>query len=650
MDLLSLNVAIQQLAETSESTCSKQVKLNRHIQKQLDHLKTSIKTEQSLSEQILDLREIKATMKERLQASETSLAEARQIIIGLEGKEQYLNTDVSALKTEILLLRGQPTEDPTTIDHVRKIESRNSDLENTLARKHEELSDRNDQVQCMAEDATERQKLIDGLTSQIDEAKVTIQVLEKQKAGCEKQADIKYEGLKSQLLEASNAERAILTKENLIKVEKLQQQKFAADNKVRKAEEEVGRLKAGKEIEVRKLGASSYPYYQQANLAQSKRLGELQEELRSLNRQIQSRNKELREVEEKFRTTEENLLAQIQKHKEEELRLDQRIAETDTCLAARISEFQSRNEENLRRINEVCRAHNSEADAQVDIDHGIDILHRMLTQAKECPRILVRGESTSQEVTQQPVSPNELRERNVTVCEEGPQDLMHNDSTLDLQRRRGGPSDTHASHQSRDEIVVQESQIQKTTIRRNLTTMRSREYLEGINRASLRTPIKRPENRLESPLLASMNRTRDQLALSSPPWNSAELLPPTPIPSLKEPIHRNQTASKNERRATYSVDKVTAALEVQSTGASYDAKVQRPSIPPRRVKRSAADFGMTPRIAPSKRRTSGLEAVGLGPILPDSQSPSKIQTNNKGRESRRQAPLDKYAVRFHGVR
>ncbi|MCJ1435994.1 hypothetical protein MMC27_005372 [Xylographa pallens] len=627
----SLNGAFQQLVETSQSACSKQLKLDRHIQKQLDNLKTSIKGEQTLSEQILDLREMKAAMRERLQASETSLAEARQAIIGLQGKEQYLETNVSALKAEILSLRAQPTEDPTTIDHVRQIESRNSDLEVTLSRKHEELSGSEDRLQRITADATEKQKLIDGLTSQVDEAKVTIRVLEKQKAGCEKQANIKYEGLKSQLLEASNAERAILADENLAKVEKLERLRSTAEKKATKAEEEMGRLRAGKEI-------------------QSKKLEEFQEKLGSLTLQIQSRDKEVREVEEKFRTTEENLLAQIQTHIEEKHGLDRRIAETETLLAASKAETHSKNEENLRHINEVCRAYDHQADAQVNIGHGIDILNRMLTQAKGCPLTPVLGESTSQEVTQQPVSPIGLRKQNVSVYEEGPHDLVHNGSALTLQRRRGGPSDTYASHQSRDEVVVQKSQIQKTTIRRNLTTIESRGPLEGINRALLRTPTNKFENRLEPPRLASMEPTYNSPTLSSPDWNSAELFPPTPIQSLKGRIDCNHTTLKSESRAMSGMDKGTGGFEAQSTGASHGAKIQQPSKPPRRVKRSAADFGMTPREIPSKRRIGELDTVGLDPIIADSQSPSKIQANNKSRKSRHQAPQDKYALRFHGVR
>ncbi|MCJ1392875.1 hypothetical protein MMC18_005747 [Xylographa bjoerkii] len=626
-----LNTGLQRLAETSQSACHKQLKLNGQIQKQLDVLKTCIKTEQGLSEQILDLREIKATMKERMHASETSLAEARQTIIGLQGKQQHLNTEISTLRAETRLLQARPIHDPATIDHVRKIESRNTDLETTLVRKDEELSEREHQVQRLDEEAIAKQKLIDGLISQIDEAKVAIRVLEKQKAGCEKQADIKYEGLKSQLLEAANAERSILTNANSIKMEKLQRQKNTADTRAAKMEEEVGRLRAGKDTE-------------------SKRHGELQKELGSLNVQIQSKNQELREFEEKFRTTKENLLAQIQKSKDERLRLDRHIVETDILLAANISESQSKNEENLLRINVACRAYNNQADTQIDIDNGIDFLIRMLMQAKEPPRTPALDEPSSQGATQQPVPSGGLRKESIVVCKEGPNGLLHDGSTLTSQRRRDGPTDTFVTHRSRDEVVFQESQSQETTICRNLTTTRFRGNHEGNSRSSLRTPTHRLEDLLKSPLLASIARTHNQSILSSPHWSSAELLPPTPIPSLKGPTNRNQLALKSQRRPMSSIDTATTGVEAQSTRALYDGKPHQPSVPPRKFKRSAADFGMTPRVAPAKRRTSGIETMGLGPIIPDSQSPSKIPANNKGRKSRRQVSLDKYAVRFHEVR
>ncbi|MCJ1282312.1 hypothetical protein MMC26_001635 [Xylographa opegraphella] len=630
-DMERLNVVLQQLANTSQSASSKQFKLNRHIQKQLDNLKASIKGEQCLSAQILDLREIKASMRERLQACETSLVEARQTIVGLQGREQHLKTDVSALKAEILLLRTQPTEDPTSIDHIQNIESRNSDLENTLARKDEDLSGNEDQIRDMTDEAIEKQKLINGLLSQIDDAKITIQILSKQKAACEQQADLKYEGLRSQLLEASNAERAILADENSVKVEKLQRLKTVADNKAWKAEEEMGRLKAGKEIE-------------------SKRHEELQAELDSLNLQIHSGDTELLELKEKFRATEENLLAQIQKLEEDKLGLGQRIAETDRLLAANISESQSKNEQYLRRINEVCKIHNKQFDGQVDIDHGIDILDRVLTQAKERPYTPVVNESSGQGFTLQSTYSSGLLKRDVTVCKDGPNDLVHYDSTITAQKHRAGHSDVYASHQSQHEVIVQESQSQsqKTTVHRNLTTTTNcRGSLEDNKRLLLRTPIHRSRNRLGSPDVANMNASYDHTILSSPHWDSTELFPPTPIPASKRSTDRIQAASKGDRPAT---DKGTRAPEAQSTGSSYGAKTQQPFIlPPSGVRRSAADFGMTPQVVPSKRRISGLETVGLGPILPGSQSPSKIQATAKSRKSRRKAPLDKYAVRFYGV-
>ena len=249
----SMNSALQQVAETSQSTSSNELELNRHIQKQLSVIETSLRTEQYLSDQILDLREIGATMRERLQTSESSLAEAHQNIIELEGKEQELKSELSSLKAEILILRAQPAETPTLVDRLCKAESRNSELESTMAKNLMELSQREVQMQRQSKEAVEKQKITDGLASQIDDAKVMIHILEKQKVGCEKQADLKYENLRSQLLEATNAERAILTNEHLITVEKLQRQKSKVEGKLNKIEEDAGRLRTAKEIDVSTL-------------------------------------------------------------------------------------------------------------------------------------------------------------------------------------------------------------------------------------------------------------------------------------------------------------------------------------------------------------------------------------------------------------
>lgn len=213
-------------------------------------LKASIKTEQNLSEQVVDLREIRATVKERLQASETALAESRHTVIGLQRKEEQLNQEIMILKGEVLALRAQPSEDADVVTRLREIESLNLDLETEAARMLGDASEHANQAKSFDERAVIMQNQIEELTSQLEATKLQSRRLEKEKSSCEELANKKYESLKSQLLEATNAERAILTNDQSIVLEKLHRQKALAESKAKASAEEAGRLKAEKDIEV----------------------------------------------------------------------------------------------------------------------------------------------------------------------------------------------------------------------------------------------------------------------------------------------------------------------------------------------------------------------------------------------------------------
>ena len=382
----------------------------------------------------------------------------------------------------------------------------------------------------------------------------------------------------------------------------------------------------------------------------SKRLGELQKELCSLQTQIQSRSKALHDLDERFQAMEEKLLAQIQKHKEDKLKLDHHIVETNTRLAVSLSEAKSRDEKNLSRINAACRKYNPIASVQNDFDLALDTIIQLLTEPKEPPRTpLLKGISSqgisSRGIVQQLVSSNRLRERIPVASEDELSGQKLDEFTFTSQSRQNGPLDLRTSRQSQSEVVVQESQIQKSTVYNSFTTTKSSRATEPNKRISLHTLTKESENPLETSLFDDIDQAHCQSFVPSPRWDSAELSPPTPIPFSIRAGNHSQLASTTGSQPTIFARTITG-LEDQSVGAAYGpTTAQKARVLSHKIKRSAADFGMTPRAIPAKRRISGLETQGLGPIIPDSQSPSKsmrTQADNKARKSRRQTQLGMY--------
>lgn len=227
-----------------------QLKFKRSLQKQVKELKTSIKAEQSLSEQVIDLREIKAALKERTQASETGLAEARQVVVGLQGREQLLVQEISELKAEVSILRARPVEDPEAHTRFRQIEADNAEMQAEIARLLSDSSEHAEKSKQNSEVITGLLEHVKVLEFQIKEAKSMNVLLEKQKSGCEAHAKAKYENLRSQLLETTNAERAILTKEHSDTMQQMQQKKAATDNRAKILEQELAELKVTQAREV----------------------------------------------------------------------------------------------------------------------------------------------------------------------------------------------------------------------------------------------------------------------------------------------------------------------------------------------------------------------------------------------------------------
>lgn len=238
------------MVEASKQCRSDQLKFKRDLQKQFEGLTTSIKAEQSLSEQVIDLREIKATLKERAQAGETALAKARQMVLELQGREQLLVQQVSGLKVEVSTLFNRPREDPEAAARLRQADTRNSELQAEVAKLLSNSSEHAGKLGENTDLITGLHEQVTALGFQLKDSKAAIVLLEKQKSGCEAQADARYEKLRSQLLEAANAERVILTGEQSKSLQEMQRKRTAAESKANGLGEELAGLKETQASEV----------------------------------------------------------------------------------------------------------------------------------------------------------------------------------------------------------------------------------------------------------------------------------------------------------------------------------------------------------------------------------------------------------------
>ena len=148
------------------------------------------------------------------------------------------------------MLHNRPREDPEAAARLRQADARNSELQAEVAKL---LRDSSEHAQKLRENTnliTGLHEQVSTLDSQLNDSKAANVLLEKQKSGCEAQADARYEKLRSQLLEAANAERTILTEEHSKSLQEMQRKKTAVEGKAKVLEKELAELKETQANEV----------------------------------------------------------------------------------------------------------------------------------------------------------------------------------------------------------------------------------------------------------------------------------------------------------------------------------------------------------------------------------------------------------------
>ena len=216
----------------------------------MDALSAGIKTEQVISEQVIDLREMRASIRERLQSSDNALAEARRSLINVQGREQLHLETISALKTDLMVLRSTPAQDTAALLRIRDLESTNTTLEASIIRLQSDSAQQDEDMKRRDDEVTVAKQQLESIKVEFEEAKTAITKLEEEKAHYESLTKLERENLSAQYLRATNVEKAILKKEHSNELTQLRRLKDTAEAKAMQSEDRLERLKAEKGIQV----------------------------------------------------------------------------------------------------------------------------------------------------------------------------------------------------------------------------------------------------------------------------------------------------------------------------------------------------------------------------------------------------------------
>lgn len=214
---------------TSRTTKEGQQLLSSDVQKQLSNLSDNINVKHALGEQLMDLREVKATIRERLLATEASLVEARQHVTALEQKEQFHLRRISELETGYARLQSKESELPQMSLQFQQAEARNQSLQEQLKNLRNEGSDMSKSLEQKIGEITDLTACLSEKKSRLEEAQTKTATFADQKAEYESQAAEQCEKIRKQLSQAANLQLEGLESKYLNQLRQLRQEKTAAE-------------------------------------------------------------------------------------------------------------------------------------------------------------------------------------------------------------------------------------------------------------------------------------------------------------------------------------------------------------------------------------------------------------------------------------
>ena len=217
------------------------------MQDQLRALSGDIFTEQALSEQISELREVKATIRERLQITESSLADARRGVETLRLRDQEQSQRIMALENVAARAKSPTAEASQALLRIQELDSRNRDLQTEIVTLSKEAAETSGQLQRHSVTAREMTEELATTQRQLETSREEVTRLREEISASEKKVIVEREQLRKELSKAANSQLAGMQSEHMNAIQQLKMEKSSAEDKLKSVTRDVNMLKAGKE-------------------------------------------------------------------------------------------------------------------------------------------------------------------------------------------------------------------------------------------------------------------------------------------------------------------------------------------------------------------------------------------------------------------
>jgi hypothetical protein len=233
---------------TSESTKELQRTCSSQVQQQLHELTTIFNTGRTGAQQVMDLREAKATIRERLQATETALAETKQRALALESKEQLDIQRISSLELEVAKLQRMESDSSQMVMRFQELNMHNAELKDQVAASRQEVLEITRHFKEKCEDHSNLDERLKKLVFQLEEARMASNKLKDERLAYEAKAVADTEQLRQQLSQAASFEQAKLESSYKNQLQQLRQLKAAAEKEAEERKRHLEMLQVEKDV------------------------------------------------------------------------------------------------------------------------------------------------------------------------------------------------------------------------------------------------------------------------------------------------------------------------------------------------------------------------------------------------------------------
>ncbi|KAL9628794.1 MAG: hypothetical protein Q9204_005659 [Flavoplaca sp. TL-2023a] len=162
---------------------------------QIQKITSSIKASQPLEQQLQDLQKVKATILERLQATETHLADSRSKLNTSEREEKAQLQKVAALEAELKTLRTQLQESPLMALRLHDSEKQCQELNQQLSAYQLQLEDTKGDLASRGSEKADLENSLQAARTEIAELRATVDSISLEQFAIEGQAKLDKERL-----------------------------------------------------------------------------------------------------------------------------------------------------------------------------------------------------------------------------------------------------------------------------------------------------------------------------------------------------------------------------------------------------------------------------------------------------------------------